>query len=144
MAKRRLLVLPLAVTAGALGWWIETRSTDRLCYVEVDGVVCDEETSNCTPLRIRVEDQRALADLQRWRRSRDWFVTRQTLSRHFPPWQSWCENALRQPLERITLVYASGRTEQDYVNVNVTPLRAAWEEASHARRSAGSSAATQE
>jgi hypothetical protein len=132
------------VIAGALAWWIETRSTDRLCYVEVDGVVCDRETLTCTPLRIRIEDQCVLADLQRWRRSRDWFATRQALSRLFPPWHSWCENAVRQPLERFTLVYASGRKEVEDVNVYATPLSAVWEEALNGGRSEASSAATKE
>jgi hypothetical protein len=141
---RQVVILLIAVIAGVLAWWIESRIADRLLYVEVDGVFWDRDGENCTPMSIRVEDQRALADLQRWRRSRDWFVTRQALSRLFSPRRSWCENALRQPLERVTLVYTSGRTEQDYVNVDATPLRAAWEEALDDRRSAAASAAAQE
>jgi hypothetical protein len=132
LMKRRPLIVhgfwALAL-AGVLVW---SRSADAgLRYVRVEGLRWDEERQRCIRVVIRVDDPQLLAQVQPWREA----VRREACEdsfRRLVPWfqrRQYCENALRQPMERLTLVYRDGHREVEQVNIYKTPFGDCWQKA---------------
>jgi hypothetical protein len=80
---------------------------------------------------IRVDDPQLLAQVQPWREA----VRREACEDSFRRLVRWfrrrqyCENALRQPMERLTLVYRDGHQEVEEVNIDKTPFGDCWQKA---------------
>jgi hypothetical protein len=106
-------------------------SGPALSYAEVEGFRWDKNTGRCISLVIRVDDPRVLAKVQSWRRATWWKARRQQLLRFARSLQGQrqSENALRQPVEALTLVYDDGRREVEAIDIRQTPFRDLWQEA---------------
>jgi hypothetical protein len=120
-----LLVALLIVTV--LVFWRESRTPGRLCCVQIDGICWDDTTESCFPLTIQIDDESTLAQVRPWRQSVRATARKKVLQELLPPLRrSQCENALRQGLERVTLVYEDGHREGLGVNIYATPFRNQW------------------
>ena len=119
----------LLIIVAALVFLLQTRTSDRLRSVRIDGFCWDETTEQCIPLAIQIDDERALAEVIPWRHSVHQQAQKKALCRFLPPLgRTQCENSLRQGLERVTLIYEDGRREELTVNVYASPFRNQWTE----------------
>jgi hypothetical protein len=127
-----LLVALLIVTA--LVFWRESRTPGRLRCVQIDGPCWDDTTVGRVDLTIQIDDEQTLAQVKPWRHWVRATARKKALQELWPPLRrSPCENALRQGLERVTLVYEDGhREELGVVNIYATPFRHNWAESKSA------------
>ena len=130
-----LVILLTVLSLAALACWLQGHHGGRLRHAEVEGFSRDRDTDTWARTTVRVEDPAVLAQVGPWRASLRQQAGKKALRRllsWFGP--SYCENALRQPMERLTLVYEDGRREQEWVNVYRTPFRDCWKEAKAGKR----------
>ena len=91
----------------------------------------DEETQRCVSVVVRVDDPRVLAQVRPWRGAACREARHESL-RRLGRWLSsrpHCEYALRQLVERLTLVYEDGRREVEDVDIHRTPFGDCWQKA---------------
>jgi hypothetical protein len=131
LPRRRLIVgIALAIVA-LVAFSFYHPSKGQLCYAELQGHWWDEKSDKGVSKLIRIEEPHLLAKLAAWRDSMEQQARAESfrqLQQRLLPWlyESKCENALRQPLEQLTLVYMDGHIETKNVDVNKTPLRDSW------------------
>jgi len=135
--KRFLLALVLLMALAMVGVfaWHHFAPAGRLCYAEVEGSRWDKETQSSRSVVIRVDDPQILAQVLLWRdavrkEARDNSLRR--LMRRLQG-QQYCENALAQRFDRLTLVYENGHRETEQVNVCRTPFENCWRISLHKR-----------
>ena len=109
-----------------------------LCCAVIEGHRWDEKSQRFDPVVIRIDDPQLLAQVQPWRDSMRREARNQALRRAVP-WlfRRYCENALRQPMETLTLVFEDGCHESEHVNVYKTPFGDCWRRAQKRDRDPG-------
>ena len=122
-----VITLIASTVAGIFAWFPYANAGIR--YAQVEGCRWDEKTQRCIAVIIRVDDPQLLAQVEPWREAvrRD---ARDEALRRLVRWlqrRPHCENALRQPMERLTLVYENGHRETEQVNVYKTPFGDCWQ-----------------
>jgi hypothetical protein len=107
-----IVVIAALAIAGVIAWlWYD--NTGHLSYAELEGFRWDEKGERYHKVTIRVDDPQLLVQVQPWRDA----VRREARDKSLRRFVRWlqgrqhCENALRQPMERLTLVYENGHRE---------------------------------
>jgi hypothetical protein len=129
LMKRRppVILAFIAVAVVCIFAWLRDQRAG-LRYAEVEGFRWDEKTQRCISVVLRVDDPQLLAQVQPWRDA----VRREARNKALQDLLPWlqhrpqCENALRQPMERLTLGYEDGHRETEQVNVYKTPFGDCW------------------
>jgi hypothetical protein len=120
------IVALLALTvAGMLGWFHNTNPA-TLWYAEVAGLRWDEHANDSISVVIRVDDPHVLAQIRQWRAAVRQKAYDESLWRLLGGRQGHCDNALRQPTERLTLIYKNGHRELEQVDIYTTPFADHW------------------
>jgi hypothetical protein len=131
LPRHRLIVgIALAIVA-LVAFSFYHPSKGQLCYAELQGLWWDKKSDKGVLKLIRIEEPHLLAKLVAWRDSLEQQARAENfrqLQQRLLPWlyPRQSENALRQILERLTLVYEDGHIETKNVDVNKTPLRDSW------------------
>ncbi len=125
MKRRPRTVVALFALAmlGVLAW-LRFGSAGRLSYAEVRGRQWDEKTKSSIWVVIRVDDPQVLAQVQPWRDALRQEAREASLKR-LARWlrgRQHSENAMRQPIDCLALVYENGHQEILAVNVYQTPF----------------------
>jgi len=115
LMKRRFFAIVAIATLAVLGMiaWFWNDNASKLSYAEIEGPHWDKNAQRIGRVSIRADDPQLLAQVQPWRdalRREARNASFRRMVRHLQG-AHHCENALRQPMERLTLVYENGKRE---------------------------------
>jgi hypothetical protein len=115
LMKRHAIILDAIAALAFAGvvacfWYY---NAGQISYAELKGFGWDEKAEDFVTITLRVDDPQLLAQVQPWRDALRREACDESVRRfvRLLLGRQHCENALRQPMERLTLVYENGHRE---------------------------------